>query len=49
VVGLAPKLTGPIANRQSQVMEGMAARLKVPSMLLLAVTMGVACKQQVPE
>jgi hypothetical protein len=45
--GVGPKADR--SNRQSQVVEGSAARLKVPSMLLLAVTMGVACKQQVPE
>ena len=45
--GVGPKADR--SNRQSQVVEGSAARPKVPLMLLLAVTMGVACKQQVPE
>lgn len=46
--GVGPKADR--SNRQSQVVEGRAARPKVPSMLLLlAVAMGVACKHQIPE
>ena len=51
MVGFQGKV-GPKAdrsNRQSQVVEGMSARLPSLLLLLLAVTMGVARKQQVPE